>query len=662
MTPPSSSCLKTTHQQEPSFVPSMNTSSSLSSNSNEDISVSSSEDQTTFHPISCNRCRRLHKGCDKKLPSCTKCLTRGVTCEYSNPQRKGRNSWKPKIHGSDATFSSSHLVEPAIGLPYPGAIQHPTTEKHLDKRKVLDIYYTLNSERLIERQDLERYLSNRTSSRSTKDSEEDLENASEFIVDNKKEVFAMFLAMKAYYEQQMGMEGAEETIKKAHEALSKIFDKHSNFYVACAYAFMAGYESACGRVKNAKFYLHFLNFYFDEMSEEEKQNLTIYHKNLKKHQQFITLGCKNDSSIMTLIRDWVEVYETFLGLSFPTVWKSLVTQHLNINNYMLIIKIIETMEQIGRIHLSKTRDETLLKIFDDAATFVVNGIKIGILSAVGCGRDMIEESAITITKATQSNFFHLLPPFIVPHLVAATKVHMHIVKSIERGERKHFDAVNSPNNVNSTLESVDYYDVLSKDLRGLRMLGKRFKKVLLQNKKLLDEVEEILQRKQLFSTLTLPTHVLTGTSAQLLQHNHHNHQPQMLASNTSIEPPTPVNYSNIDNNDSPPNMDFSALGNMNSAKDFFKFISNQAQQLNFHFTPQHQQIQNETTTTNYQDLLNGIFQSSSTTPNLFNNIPENQTTDLFEPFLDLEDIQQLYSTNYHDTDSLTDYSSYLNNN
>ncbi|KAG2386062.1 hypothetical protein C9374_003211 [Naegleria lovaniensis] len=535
--------------------------------------------------------------------------------------------------------------------------QQPT-EKHLDKRKVLDLYFTLNSERLIERQELERYLSSRAGSK-LKDSEEDLENT-ELAVDNKKEVFTMFLAMKAYYEQQMGLEGAEETFKKAHEALSKMFNKHSNFYVACTYAFMAGYESACGRLKMAKFYLHFLNFYFDEMSDEEKQNLSIYQKNLKKHQQFITLGCKNDSSIMTLIRDWLEVYETFLGISFPTEWKTFVTQHLNIHNYLLIIKIIESMEQLGRIHVSKSGDGTMLTIFNDAATFVVNGIKIGILSAVGCGRDMIEESAFKITQGTESNFFNLLPPFIVPHLVAATKVHMHIVKSIERGER---NMTSSPNNGNSTLTSIDYYDILSKDLRGLRLLGKRFKKVVLQNKKLLDEVEEILQRKQLFATLRLATQTFADQSTQLLQHHH-----QPLVADNSIQSgavQASTNYNNLENHfASQHHMDFSALGNMASAKDFFKFISNQAQQLNFHSTPQEQQPQNMTTTS-YQDLLNGIFQSSSTTPisnvNGFN-MHENQTNDSFEPFLDLEDIQQLYGTTYNDNDNLPDYSSFLNNN
>ncbi|KAL9658689.1 hypothetical protein ABK040_005845 [Willaertia magna] len=60
--------------------------------------IDPSEDTTNpnFHPIACKNCRKVHKRCDKKLPSCSNCIRKGLSCEYATPKKKGRKNVEKK--------------------------------------------------------------------------------------------------------------------------------------------------------------------------------------------------------------------------------------------------------------------------------------------------------------------------------------------------------------------------------------------------------------------------------------------------------------------------------------------------------------------------------------------------------------------------------------
>ncbi|KAG2385726.1 hypothetical protein C9374_003541 [Naegleria lovaniensis] len=654
-----------------------------------------------FHPIACVPCRRLHKRCDKKYPACSKCLSRGVTCEYKIPRKKGRiakpkgqpvtttaekqdknentgtstqnnkqdQTTEPSYEDLDVTLfttnnhsSTNKLltnIVQAESTPYAQGATRNQPEKHLDKRKVLDIYYNVFTEHMIviERKEFESYLSTRTSSNSARDEDEEIiTNFNETeVMPNKKEVYVLFLCIKAVCEQRVGLvDLAEETGKKARDALSKIFDEHSNFYVACAFAYLSIYEAGCGRLKTAKYYLNSLNFYFDELSQEEEEHMTLHQKNLKRLRSFANICAKNDQGVLQLLKEWPGVYEKLLGITLPTEWKTLLAQDLTINNYMAVINVVESLLKVVRLHIIKSGTVKNLKIYDMGQVFVSNGIKIGILSAVNRGKELIEECALKITLATELELFVFVPPPIVAHCAAAAKVHLHIVKAIENGERQNpeIGMVPSVSGGEPTLGTIDYYEILSKDLRALNILSKRYKKVSLFHKSLMNEMEDIIQRKHIMSAMTRvcssfsddypPNNFVSGLLSDLEKMRATTNVyplPSTQPSITDLGHNVTINTNETalenSNNFSDSEMDFSEFAGVRNTKDFLTTV-----------------VSNTSYGSNepLQELINESFLESLNSGNM--NLEDSlKDESFFEPFLNSEDIQELYAADFSPHDS-----------
>ncbi|KAL9648545.1 hypothetical protein ABK040_012205 [Willaertia magna] len=95
------------------------------------------EEEVQFHPISCEKCKQVHKHCDKKLPSCSNCVRRGLTCVYHEPKRKSskdhndekkkevtvissnNNVISPNSSRSSKSRSSSERIQSNRFQPYP---------------------------------------------------------------------------------------------------------------------------------------------------------------------------------------------------------------------------------------------------------------------------------------------------------------------------------------------------------------------------------------------------------------------------------------------------------------------------------------------------------------------------------------------------------------
>ncbi|KAF0976685.1 hypothetical protein FDP41_003980 [Naegleria fowleri] len=669
-----------------------------------------------FHPIACVPCRRLHKRCDKKYPSCSKCLSRGVTCEYKIPRKKGRIA-KPKgqqqsnsvtnlekqdkndnsnntnsnkqeqnstsslsyqvglFNSSEQMHSSTNKLLTNIvqteSTPYAQGTTRNQPEKHLDKRKVLDLYYNVFTENMIviERKEFENYLSMRTSTNSARDEEEEIINSlnETEIMPNKKEVYVLFLCIKAVCEQRVGLvDLAEETGKKARDALSKIFDEHSNFYVACAFAYLSIYEAGCGRLKTAKYYLNSLNFYFDELTEEEEQNMTPYQRNLKKIRSFVNICAKNDQGVLHLLKDWPGVYEKILGITLPTEWKTILSQDLTVNNYMAVINVVEALLKVVRLHITKSGTVKNLKVYDMGQTFVSNGVKIGILSAVNRGKELIEECALKITLATELELFVFVPPPIVAHCVAAAKVHLHIVKAIENGERQNpeIGMIPSITGGEPTLGTIDYYEILSKDLRALNILAKRYKKVSLFHKSLMNEMEDIIQRKHIMSAMKRvcssfsddglypPNNFVSGllndlekmrtnsTTSTTMNHlcplpSTQQQKPSItdLGHNITTISCTSGDFGGSNNLLSDSEMDFSEFEGVRNTKDFLATVTSSS-----------------TGNEPLQELINESFLESLNSGNM--NMEDTlKDESFFEPFLNSEDVQELFASDFSPHDS-----------
>jgi len=688
------------NQQKNNYTTMMDSSESIehfddtSSTTGESHMENIGED-ASFHPIACVQCRRLHKRCDRKLPCCTKCTSRGVTCEYKIPRKKGRTAkQKGDVEGdkerkkrSTPTLSTSgstnHLSDPSISLvsdtnkssergieppfnfsifdaarpagsevyvpqplhsstakflatlvntdnsPYGNSTRNQP-QKHLDKRKVLDLFYNVfNSETpIIERKEFENYLASK--SNNTKEDDIDEVTNDNDVMPNKKEVFALFLALKAICEQRSGMPDlAEESMKRARDAISKIFDEHSNFYVACTYAFMSIYESGCGRVKTARYYLQSVNFYFDEMSEEEQNSLTVFQKNLKRIKGFAVVCSGNDTHLSSLLKDWPNLFEKALGIQLPSEWKAIISQDIGITNYLPILKIIDAMYHMLRLYIAKSRAEKNVKIFDMAAPIVMGGMRIAILNTVNRGKDIIEESALRITLCTENELFIFVPPPIVAHVAAAAKVHLHIVRSIEKGERENPEVTMVPSityGKESTLSTVDYYEILAKDLRALNILSKRYKKVALFHKAMMQEMEDIIHRKHLMKALTM-----------FSKHSLNEDMPQTdTESGIFSLPSSEQNKSTPESHTTPPpSFEFlNELRNLQNSKEFFEAISRVNQQ------PQQDTITNSDMS--FSDLLG----AESPNVNLQQSYLDQEPSPFFEPFFNNEEMNELYSFNY----------------
>ncbi|KAL9657158.1 hypothetical protein ABK040_015864 [Willaertia magna] len=72
-------------------------------NNNSNIEKVVVEEEQHFHPIACQNCRQVHKHCDKRLPSCTSCLTKGQPCIYTVPKRNPKNRQAEKKRANLST-------------------------------------------------------------------------------------------------------------------------------------------------------------------------------------------------------------------------------------------------------------------------------------------------------------------------------------------------------------------------------------------------------------------------------------------------------------------------------------------------------------------------------------------------------------------------------
>ena len=294
----------------------------------------------------------------------------------------------------------------------------------------------------------------------------------------------LFLALQAVCEQQMGMKDlAEETMQQAREGISRFFDHHSDFLIACTFTFLSYYEAGCGRVKNARYYIQSVEFYFKEL---EDTALSIHQVRLKQVLATAYGWIQKNDDHLELIQTWPTMLETATHQRVPHEWRSILEKDVTPSNYVTILRTVETVYD----SLQEKFPKNVLAI---AKPMLLSAIRIAIFARVNKGRELIEECALAITLLTENENFTMTPVTIVPHVALAAKVHLQIVKSIERGQRENPVVVRMPFSKEFELESIDYYQILMKDLRALYLLASRFKKVDVFYSGLIREIEGILQ-------------------------------------------------------------------------------------------------------------------------------------------------------------------------
>ena len=175
------------------------------------------------------------------------------------------------------------------------------------------------------------------------------------------------------------------------------------------------------------------------------------------------------------------------------IWNTLC-EDVTASNFLNVLKCVPTVYSL----LKSSIPSSLLEIVEP---MVLAGMRIAILSRVNSGREIIEECALIITTLTEHYNFSLTPASIVQYVALASRVHLQIVNNIQQGLRENPVLVRKPISNAYEIEVVDYFEILSKDLRALYSLRNRFKKLDLYYKELIIEMEHALQLGNIESTM-----------------------------------------------------------------------------------------------------------------------------------------------------------------
>jgi len=395
-----------------------------------------------------------------------------VDCGYKIPSRKGRR-----------TTGERESSQPITNVPSSSSTNtHDETTKHLSSQQVLDMYYGLMCGfaplKAIERIDLEHYLANAETEPS-------------------QDLNAMMFSIRALCEQRVGMmETAEESMELARKALAPIFFENMNYYVISTFVFLALYESGCGRLKTTRYYLTFVKNYIEEFSKETAPEKYEELRKLRRVLGVVELSTASDNDILSDLKRWPSSFEKYIGMPLPDELYQLLSQDVTPHNYKAFLKFVEVMGQLAQNLIKLTDAE--VRLHDFIFPLFMNGLRLEVLKKSGNEQLLMEECATMITNSTEHELFPFCPPIVVAFVASAARVHLGIVKAIERGERRNPERCLLTTHDGETIPiTVDYYTILQKDQRALNVLNKKYKKVALFHGDLLEEMTTIVHQRLL---------------------------------------------------------------------------------------------------------------------------------------------------------------------
>ena len=343
-------------------------------------------------------------------------------------------------------------------------------------------------------------------------------------------IYIMYISARCVCEQICGMlDAAEESMQLARTAVGKMFHNHANPFVIWTYGFLSLYESGCGEITNARFYVELVRFHVeqeptDNMSPTNRQQLRL----LKKLLGSVELSSLFDKEVLFSLKRWADTLEK-LGVNFPKEFQALLHSDVDESNYKSIMRIIDMGVQIARSEVNHATPQEI-PLDDVYLTIYFNGLKIAILEKIGKDNDTLEKYALAVTSATEHKLFTFGPSHMVTFVSVAARAHLRIVKSIERGERANPSScfIDTPSGEQIPI-LVDYYEVLQKDYRALLLLSTKFKQVEKYQGLLLNEIELAIRSRTLYQLGQLQRYnpiINPSVSTMLSKHpssypNHH---------------------------------------------------------------------------------------------------------------------------------------------
>ncbi|KAG2392259.1 hypothetical protein C9374_012511 [Naegleria lovaniensis] len=521
---------------------SLDESQTLQSDSNTIISLPQQSHKA------CIACRKSHKRCSRNLPSCSRCQSKGLECVYEGLVSNASQQQQHNIHHhhQKPPYSSSTLVQHSrmnpIGTQTNSNPYHNVRSGN-DKNTIQDNIKTVKLNTL---QTYSEIICMGNPLFEMKQLEEMMFLSLDELCTNRKDILSFLLSIQALCEQRFGYtDFSEKSIARAKQILSHVYEDCDNQYVACTCVNFALYFAGEGNKQKARYYLSRVDNFISELKIYANGRIPNLQEALKVRQQHcmgsdVVLILKNFliykyvtdlvASQMNPLPDAKTVEETFsllVGLSLPQEFKKTV-EYNNLEDPNVLEDRIKGMEAIyNLIHISCKQgvaSDFIQSIYDFVRIVVVSGLRIAFIALakpevsslnVDATNNkwsiLLEQSALHLSELTQSELFHFVSPLLTPFFLLAFNANLEIAKSIERGERNNhgpfpsFDEVTRIKGLNELYPiqkvlspSVDYFQVVERDLRALRLLSTRYKYVY----EFADIIEKFLKERKPASATT----------------------------------------------------------------------------------------------------------------------------------------------------------------
>ncbi|KAF0975657.1 hypothetical protein FDP41_004984 [Naegleria fowleri] len=503
----------------------------LTSDNSQKESQKTSEEPTTApltHPIACLACRKIHKRCDKKLPTCTRCLTKGVHCEYKEPVFKkaglinltaNNNNTSSSLLNNNSNNTENNSSKKSIDVIsiFNSATQDldesARTAIQSIKQNTIEAYCLIvcNGSPPIRQEDLTKLL---------------LTGSQELL--RRKDVLALMLAIQGSVEMVFGFSDlAEESFIKSRNLIMHYFDDFDNPFAAVTYSIIALFNATIGKPSKARGYLHLTDQFIANWKQKNMVTMvTTESPFVESHAHGISLSISNlrvQQMVVELIScethpvpdiaTFEKISLDLLGSSLPPKIKEFFKrQHFSRDDIDEMLRNFEVFVSLLHYSVKPTfKSEFSVKIHHLNYLLLMNGLRILFLLLAGCNIacatennpehiQLLESSALAISKITEDELFVFVSPYLISFILVAVRTNLEICKMIDRGERENLrpvvikkERITIPNIVKQYQENelIDYYAVVAKDLRALQVLSKRYRYVAPHTK----ELEEFLSRR-----------------------------------------------------------------------------------------------------------------------------------------------------------------------
>ncbi|KAF0978618.1 hypothetical protein FDP41_002438 [Naegleria fowleri] len=499
------------------------------------ITTKASQSVHKLSPKACMGCRKAHKRCSRQLPTCSRCQSKGLECIYEESSNN-HNYQQPYY------LASSSLVRTnSIGNNNNNGNtinNHPYSFHRSNDRNLLQD--SIKKVKLNTLQTYSEIICMGTPLFEMKQLEEMMFLSLDELCNNRKDILSFLLSIQALCEQRFGFtDFSEKSIVRAKQILSHVYEDCDNQYVACTFLNFALYFAGEGNKQKARYYLSCVDNFISELKiYANGRNL---QEALKERQQtmgsdvvlilknFLVFKYVTDlvASQMNPLPDSKTIEETFsllVGLSLPQEFRKTMASNTLQDPNMLEDRI-KGMEAIyNLIHISckqEVASDFIQSIYDFVRQVVIGGLRIAYIALakpevstdVNKWTILLEQSALHLSELTQSELFHFISPLLTPFFLLAFNANLEVAKLIERGERSNncpfpnFDDMTRIEGLHVMYPRqlahsvVDYFQVVERDLRALRLLSTRYKYV----SEFADTIETFLRERRQTNSLAATT-------------------------------------------------------------------------------------------------------------------------------------------------------------